>query len=278
MKLGAAYTVFNGIELMEDSIDSIRESVDYGCVVYQDVSNHGRSSEYDLPKFFDYLKSKGKVDDYFYYKTDLSLLNRNELPKNQQCVEAVRNAGCSHFILMDVDEFFIREDFDAAKKVVEEGGYDAAYCEQVVYCYNPWTEWNYDRPLEIKTGKPVLFDIADPKRNMRFNESWPGLQADPFRKMPSKNIKHFDTDELVFHHMSEVRYDVKEFASKHLNQAKRADKEKYTKVANHNKSFENWEDGDDFVHVSGKVFKTRRVEQKFALPNFNEWDGTRWRL
>ena len=56
--------MFNGIELMEDSIDSIRESVDCVRAIYQDVSNHGNPSEYDSTKFFEYLKSKGKLTDY----------------------------------------------------------------------------------------------------------------------------------------------------------------------------------------------------------------------
>lgn len=278
MKLGAAYTVFNGIELMEDSIDSIRESVDYVCVVYQDVSNHGRSSEYDLPKFFDYLKSKGKVDDYFYYKTNHSMFNRNQLLKYQQAVRAVRKAGCSHFVLMPTDEFFVRENLDAAKKAVEGGGYDAAYCEQVMYCYNSWTEWNHERPLEIKTGKPLLFDITDPNRNIVFNTPWPGLQADPFTKMPSKNIKYFSPDELVVHHMTEVRHGSKGYVSKHLNQGGKKTKDKVQRVEFLGEGFESWTEGEDYEHVSGKRFKTRTVEQKFELPNFYSWDDDRFRL
>ena len=39
MKLGIAYNLFDGEELLVDSIKSIRNSVDYIIVIYQQVSN-----------------------------------------------------------------------------------------------------------------------------------------------------------------------------------------------------------------------------------------------
>ena len=56
--------------------------------------------------------------------------------------------------------------FENAKKIVEDGGYDAAYCDQVTYYHDPSTEFFYDYPLNKKTGKPILFDIRDPDRKI----------------------------------------------------------------------------------------------------------------
>ena len=41
MKLGVSYNVFDGEELLESSIKSIRDNVDHISVVYQTISNFG---------------------------------------------------------------------------------------------------------------------------------------------------------------------------------------------------------------------------------------------
>ena len=41
MKLGLAYNLFDGEELLEYSLRSIRNNVDYISVQYQEISNHG---------------------------------------------------------------------------------------------------------------------------------------------------------------------------------------------------------------------------------------------
>ena len=39
MKIGVSYNLFDGEELLESSIKSIRKNVDYISVVYQTISN-----------------------------------------------------------------------------------------------------------------------------------------------------------------------------------------------------------------------------------------------
>ena len=48
MKLGVSYNIFDGEELLENSIKSIRENVDYISVVYQEVSNFGNPCDENL--------------------------------------------------------------------------------------------------------------------------------------------------------------------------------------------------------------------------------------
>ena len=44
MKLGVSYNLFDGEELLENSIKCIRDSVDHISVVYQSTSNFGEKS------------------------------------------------------------------------------------------------------------------------------------------------------------------------------------------------------------------------------------------
>lgn len=48
MKVGISYNLFDGEELLESSIKSIRDNVDYISVVYQTVSNFGNPCSEDL--------------------------------------------------------------------------------------------------------------------------------------------------------------------------------------------------------------------------------------
>ena len=56
MKLGVSYNVFDGEELLESSIKSIRSEVDYISVVYQTVSNFGNQCSEELIPLLNRLK------------------------------------------------------------------------------------------------------------------------------------------------------------------------------------------------------------------------------
>ena len=56
MKVGVSYNLFDGEELLEDSIKSIRNNVDYISVVYQTVSNFGNPCSPNLMPVLEELK------------------------------------------------------------------------------------------------------------------------------------------------------------------------------------------------------------------------------
>ena len=67
MKLGACYNVFDGEELLEASILSIRDSVDFIVIVYQTVSNFGYSCDKGLLPLLEGLLRKGLVQELVHY-------------------------------------------------------------------------------------------------------------------------------------------------------------------------------------------------------------------
>ncbi len=71
-KLGVSYNLFDGEDLLEGSIKSIRNHVDYINVVYQNVSNFGNKSETNLEELLKDLKTKGLIDDFVEYKPTLN--------------------------------------------------------------------------------------------------------------------------------------------------------------------------------------------------------------
>ena len=62
-KLGAAYNVFDGIELLEGSIRSVRPVVSYVVVVFQTVSNFGVPAPKGTAAALRALKEMGVVDE-----------------------------------------------------------------------------------------------------------------------------------------------------------------------------------------------------------------------
>lgn len=67
MNLGVSYNFFNGEEHLLASIKSIRDSVDFVCLVYQNISNKGNNiSEEALDAISD-LRSNKLVDNFYCY-------------------------------------------------------------------------------------------------------------------------------------------------------------------------------------------------------------------
>ena len=76
MKLGACYNVFDGEELLEASIISIRDNVDFVVVVYQTISNFGYSCDKGLLPLLEGLVRKGLVQELVHY-TPKTFSNRS---------------------------------------------------------------------------------------------------------------------------------------------------------------------------------------------------------
>lgn len=182
MKLGVCYNglqhaefsdrvVFDGEELLEGSIQSIRHHASHVVVVYQTLSNFGHAARPKLEKLLNYLAgsgillrffytshtSQGLIDELVHYKprdfTDeekVDLVSKNcnpaevggnprhvapqffnELTKREIGRQRCAAAGCSHFMSMDTDEFYKADQLTHAMRQIEEKGLDGTACKSV---------------------------------------------------------------------------------------------------------------------------------------------------
>lgn len=204
MKLGVSYIVFDGLELLEDSIDNIRDHVDFITLGYSLDSFLGKPSKYNVRKFCNYLLESGKVDDVHY--SGEHPYPRGEMVKNNVGLDRVRElTDCTHYMMMPTDEFFIADEFEWAKREIVNSGYDAGAAPQIGYYKNE----NYRISHDIPVHKPLMFNIANKSRRFVYGAGkgrWP--LADPNTKMPSSKLRVFTREEFCFHHMSYVRKDV----------------------------------------------------------------------
>ena len=233
MKLGVAYNIFDGTELLANSITSIRQSVDYICGIYQSTSNFGNRINLDLKTLLQDYKAQGLIDEFIEYSPLLAQTpHQNECKKRNIGLEMCIHRGCTHYITMDVDEFYTRQEFDHAKCIISDGNYDSSACQMLTYYKTP--EFVLDPPEEYYV--PFIYRID--QRRFREYIKWPVL-ADPTRKLDANKIKIFERKELQMHHLSYVRNDIR--LKLENSSAKKNFAGRISKITHH---FNTWKEGD----------------------------------
>lgn len=195
MKLAACYTVFNGVELLEHAINSVKDHVDEIIIAFQTVSNYGNKCE-DILEFMDRFPDY----NYFVYDPDLKVDSKtNEQRKHQQLIEYARICNCTHFFLSATDHFYKEDEILYAKNLVETTGVKTTYSKMVTYFKEPTLKLDplesYYMPFICSTSvnigniSPVLVD--------------PACHLKPFSP-----FYIFKEDELLMHHFSWIRKDI----------------------------------------------------------------------
>ncbi len=204
MKLGVSYNIFDGEELLENSIKSIRKNVDYISVVYQEVSNFGNPCNDNLIPLIKRLKDEGLVDEIFKYKPQPHRGGHfNEINKRNIGLLLSEGAKCTHHMAMDSDEFYTDEQFNFLKKEMIDGDYDSSCCQMTTYYkepqyrLDPKEDYYVSLIYKIRTGKQYVMGLTFP------------TLVDPTRRMEAGKCKIFSRDEIEMHHMSYVRKDIR---------------------------------------------------------------------
>lgn len=204
MKLGIAYNVFDGIELLEYSLNSIRGFASYIVVIYSVVSNNFQVMKVDLPEVLSRLQQLGLIDHLVLYTPDIAIgLHANELNKRNLGLDYCRLQGCTHFLSMDVDELYKADQFQNSMRLLEENGADTSVCGLATYYKKPYYRFLPDECYYV----PFIMEIFS-HRVLVFNESFPVL-VDPTRCCATENCLVFERDILEMHHFSYVRKDLR---------------------------------------------------------------------
>lgn len=212
MKLGVSYIVFDGVELLEHSIKQIRKQVDYVQVIYQSTSWFGHQIKNEDLITLNSLKLKGLVDELTKFSdfTPLRDTLANSIAKSKVYEKSKRELGlksalkkgCTHYLCMDVDEFYIEEEFARAKAEIEENDYGLTAVRFINYVNVPTLHRGYD-PARV----PFICKIS----NSSMMTSRFFVKCDPTRGIasPVKTTHDFDPSSITMHHMESVRKDLK---------------------------------------------------------------------
>lgn len=292
MKLGVGYNVFDGEELLESSIRSIRHMVDYIVVVYQLISNFGEQCSPELVPLLQRLKNDGLVDELVEYqsrpfkpneKLQVSSPYSNQIPHGkpeiigdqfineltkreigrQKCIDQ----SCTHFMTMDTDEYYLEEQFRRAKEDILRNDYEGTFCKMRYYFKSARYEL---MPLEEVNYVPFIYKIK-PESRFYLAHPYPIL-CDPTRVIKEIGlIKVYERCELEMHHMSFIRRDIRK---KILNTSNRGNYGggKMEEVLQFIREFQHWTPELPLIHPHPH-FKNSftRVEQRanvFNVPEF----------
>lgn len=201
---GMSYSLFDGEELLEASIKSVRSQVDYINVVYQDVNWYGDKSDTNLYEYLIALKEKGLIDEIIKFEPDFNKpARKNELNKRNLGLKYAKKAGCNYFMCMDCDEFYFEKDLAEIKEYIVKNGITHAFCAITDY----WTKPT-ERFLNMSFYAVPIFSKINRFSKLKTNK-WSVVKSDSTRTvMHTLNAKYYVFLQYCMHHMSFVRKDM----------------------------------------------------------------------
>ena len=177
MKLAAIYNVFDGEELLAGSVSSVAKDVDVFIFI---VSTVGQSGE----EYWGGWEAVAKIECP---NRQIIISNDRELKKRNIGIQEAKRLGCTHFILMDCDEYWYgldRTQIDCAHRLY-------TYFKDPTYQLNPPEEYFVPGICTLKPDTKVgAFNC--------------GFYCDPTRK-PNHRLKE---GESWMHHYSYIRANI----------------------------------------------------------------------
>lgn len=206
-KLGVTYSVFNGEEILEHSIRCIRDSVDYINVVYQTVSWTGKLGSKGLLSELERLKELGLIDKLIFYELRDSITGsewrKYVLQKKMRGVRDLQKNGCTHCLIMDADEFYVKEEFDKSKEYIIRKNITHSACSIFDYGYRPTLRKREPANYAV----PFIFKLKRFSRMSRFHHM--PCYIDNLRSLVFNKLfdRFYYETKLHMHHMTKMRID-----------------------------------------------------------------------
>jgi hypothetical protein len=194
VKLAGIYNVWDGVELLKGSIDQLE--LDLIIIIWQDVSNFGERFDPMERMKSDGIDKLTNVIFQKYIPQGHAGLN-NEINKRQLGLKIAKENTCTHFLHLDCDEYYDKEEFKDAKNYILNNGINGSVCKIYTYFKHPTFR------LETPDGYYVPF-IHRLKHDTKINKTYP-FYADPSRRINEPNVQETS---IFMHHFSWVREDI----------------------------------------------------------------------
>lgn len=202
MRLAAMYTLWNGLELLEKSIEQIYDDVDNVVLCWQWYSNKGEISNEILP-FIERFKDDPKIH-LLEFVPDFKLnTKQNERAKLQLRIDYAKQIGATHFFTSACDHYYVPDEFKRSKELIIRKGYETTFTRMATYYKQP--NWRME-PLE-EYFMPFICKLYESTTVISSSDYH--VKVDPSIKItPAKNPFVFPVDQILMHHYSMVRQDI----------------------------------------------------------------------
>lgn len=196
LKLAAIYNVWDGIELLIGSMRSVKDSVDLFIIVYQDISNFGEEFNPLVNLPIDQMDAEFKIIWIKYEPAGIGM--SDERLKRGFGLNCAREHGCTHFIMMDCDEYYMPGDFQRAKDMFFALQLDGSVLELYTY----FGEATLRQESRDSYFVPFIHELK--KDTTNHVNQYPFF-VDPTRRINAVNVKLLP---FTMHHYSWVRKDI----------------------------------------------------------------------
>lgn len=202
------HTWVDSIELLTLSIENKLEFSDHVLVCWSLHSNYGQYSEHLLRYSQDCMHPNVS---FFQVEPKLSLKpQENERNKRNAALDHIRNKGFTHFLMCDTDEFYVASEVEYIKAHFDKWNtLTGTVCYTQVYFASPRLTIGLDTtlvPFIHKINSSICF---------MWNKSYPfawidgKIRIDPTRQLNITEEVDLFTEQIVCHHYSYVRKDIK---------------------------------------------------------------------
>ena len=186
----------------------------------------------------------------------------NELQKREIGRQYMLDQKCTHFLLMDCDEFYFNQELESAKDFIFREKIDSSFCRMRVFLKEPIFEYfpydNYNAVVficRLSSDLPLL--LAAPISN---------LMADPTRRIKSVGNYSFffDRGSVEMYHYSFVRKNM------HRKCISVSNRQNYTNANSFLEKLATWKSSDGPIHpheIIGQIFS-----EIVTIPNHFEID------
>jgi hypothetical protein len=199
MRLAALYSVFNGLELLEKSIEQINPFCDFIVICYQNTSNKGEFN----PKVEQFVQRfNGKKFYLLPFEPEFSVNTKeNERRKHQSMLDFAKVLGASHFMFSATDHFYLHSEFE--KVMNDASRYDVTFTK--MFTYYKYPTWRLT-PIE-DYHMPFICKLY-PNTDVIKSRHYP-VKVDPSIQFSTcDNWKVYDQLEIMMHHYSMIRQDI----------------------------------------------------------------------
>lgn len=202
MRLAALFTVFNGLELLDKSIEHILPHVDEVVIAYQEISNKGNRSE----EVFQAVRKYIGRDKFHVIKFDPTPginTKENERRKHNHLLEYAKKLQCTHFLFMATDHFYMPEEFERVKNNLK---HDCTYSQMFTYYKHP--TWQLTPPEDYYM--PFICRLREETAVVICRSKFYPCRVDPALMINTcATYKLLPPEELMMHHYSMIRSDIR---------------------------------------------------------------------
>lgn len=265
MKLGIAYNIFDGEEILPFALKNLRGFADFIVVVYQTTSNYGNINHNLFPVLVE-LKEQGLIDMLYEYEPNIRRDEKgeidwksgtlNEVEKRDIGLKICRANNCDTYMTLDCDELYDPQQFEWAINDFEKTGYDTSF----TLTYNFYKLPTMQLLNQHLWYQPLFYKIKEDSK-IEMQKNYP-VNIDRTKMIKTNFPVIYKSEEIIQYHYAYVRHNLK---SKVNNSSARSDnqQEESKKIIDF---YDNWSGIENGALTIGMIKKPlKEVDNKFNI-------------